>query len=323
VTSVDSPERTAEPLPADPVLAAAVSPAREAAAAVAGGAVDGDHLGVRAEASPAGDGFVATHAFAATVPGYVGWHWAVTVARAADSESVTVDEVELLPGVDALLAPAWVPWEERVRPGDLGPGDLLPPRPDDPRLVPAYVVDDPVDEAENLQMYEVGFELGLGRERVMSRDGRLDAADRWQTGDHGPKAAMAKQAPGACGTCGFLLPLAGSLRAGFGVCGNEVTDTDGQVVSVEYGCGAHSQVQLEAVPLTDVADVVYDDGEQFEVRDKPVETDAGDDAVSDGAAQPAVAEHDRPAGEAEDGAGETRPEPDAMIVAAEPTPEGQ
>ena len=114
------------------------------------------------------------------MPGYAGWHWAVTVARVAGSTHVTVDEVVLLPGADALLAPAWVPWHERLRPGDLSPGDLMPPEPDDPRLVPAYLYsDDPAVE-------EVAFELGLGRERVMSRDGRLDAAERWYDGDGGP-----------------------------------------------------------------------------------------------------------------------------------------
>jgi hypothetical protein len=234
----------------DAVLAAAVDLARAAAVAVGADSV-GEHQGVRGEAER-----VATHAFAATLPGYVGWHWAVTVARISRSRTVTVDEVVLLPGHDALLAPAWVPWEERVRPGDLSPGDLMPPPAlDDPRLVPGYVLsDDPAVE-------EVAFELGLGRERVLSREGRLLAADRWQAGDRGPDAPMARSAPAHCGTCGFYLPLDGSLRAGFGVCGNEITDSDGQVVAVEYGCGAHSEVKAEATPLAEAGELVYDDGE--------------------------------------------------------------
>jgi hypothetical protein len=234
----------------DELLAAAVELARAAAVEVGGDAV-AEHLGVRAEAER-----TATHEFAATLPGYRGWYWAVTVTRAPDSADVTVDEVVLLPGEGALLAPAWVPWQERLRPGDLSPGDLLPPpAPDDPRLVPGYVQsDDPAVE-------EVAFELGLGRERVLSRAGRLAAAQRWYSGEHGPDSAMARHAPARCGTCGFLVPLAGSLRAGFGVCANEVTDTDGAVVSVEYGCGAHSQAPAEPARLVDVAEVVYDDGE--------------------------------------------------------------
>jgi hypothetical protein len=253
VTTPDAPTAAPELTP-DAVLAAAVEPAREAAIAVGAESV-GDYLGVRGD-----EDRVATHAFAATLPGYVGWHWAVTVARVSRSKTVTVDEVVLLPGADALLAPNWVPWEERVRPGDLAPGDLLaPPAPDDPRLVPGYVEsDDPAVEA-------VAFELGLGRERVMSREGRLDAAERWNTGDRGPRTSMARHAPAHCGTCGFYLPLAGSLQAGFGVCGNEITDTDGQVVSVEYGCGAHSQAKFELMPLIEAGELVYDDGDDVTI----------------------------------------------------------
>jgi hypothetical protein len=74
---------------------------------------------------------------------------------------------------------------------------------------------------------------------------------------------MARNAPAHCGTCGFYLPLAGSLQAAFGVCGNEITDSDGQVVSVEYGCGAHSQVAVEVSAMAEPADLVYDDGEEI------------------------------------------------------------
>jgi Protein of unknown function (DUF3027) len=247
VTSTEDPT----PAPPDDVLAVAVDLARDAARAVGGDQV-GQHVGIRAEGE-----HVLTHAFVATVPGYVGWHWAVSVARVEGDNDVTVDEVVLLPGDGALLPPPWVPWDERVRPGDLGPGDLLPPQPDDPRLVPGYVLsDDPAVET-------VAFELGLGRERVMSREGRLFAAERWHEGDRGPESPMARQAPAHCGTCGFFLPLAGSLRAGFGVCGNDVTDSDGEVVSVEYGCGAHSQTTTEPTPRGDSAELVYDDGEDI------------------------------------------------------------
>ena len=54
---------------------------------------------------------------------------------------MTVDESVLLPGADALLAPAWVPWQDRLRPGDVGIGDLLPASADDERLVPLVVLD--------------------------------------------------------------------------------------------------------------------------------------------------------------------------------------
>ncbi len=242
---------TARARPADRVLAEAVELARAAALEVGGDNV-GQYLGVH----PDGER-VATHAFDASVPGYTGWFWAVTLARAPRAKVATVDEVVLLPGGEALLAPAWVPWHERLRPGDLSPGDLVPNDPGDPRLVPAYVFsEDPAVEA-------VAFELGLGRERVMSREGRLDAADRWIEGVAGPEAPMAKQAPGHCGTCGFYLLLAGSLQAAFGVCGNEISATDGRVVSVEFGCGAHSEALVVVASLAEPSGVVFDDGEDF------------------------------------------------------------
>lgn len=233
----------------DARLVAAVETARAAALDVGGENV-GEHLGVHAE-----EPRVVTHAFASSLPGYRGWYWAVTLARVSRSPSVTVDEVVLLPSGEAVLAPAWVPWNERLRPGDLSPGDLLPRDAEDPRLVPAYAVcDDPAVEA-------VATELGLGRERVMSREARLDAAERWFTGDNGPDSPMARAAPARCGTCGFLLALAGSLQAGFGVCANEITATDAQVVSVEFGCGAHSEVTVVVPSLAELTGEVYDDGD--------------------------------------------------------------
>lgn len=247
-SAVADPAARPRTLP-DARLAAAVETARAAARDIGGDTV-GEHLAVHAEGQR-----VVTHAFAATLPGYGGWYWAVTLARAPRSSSPTVDEVALLPGGAAILAPVWVPWSERVRPGDLGPGDLLPRDAEDPRLVPAYAVSDDPDAAP------VALEIGLGRERVMSREARLDAAQRWFDGDNGPDAPMARAAPARCGTCGFLLALAGSLQAGFGVCANEVTATDGQVVSVEFGCGAHSEVTVVVPSLAEPTGAVYDDGD--------------------------------------------------------------
>ncbi len=244
------------------VLAGAVGLARSAALEVAAGSAAapvGAHLGVHAEDGPDA-GAAATHRFAAAVPGYRGWEWNVVVAAVPGDGAAavpTISEVVLLPGDDAITSPAWLPWEERVRPGDLGPGDLLPPLVDDPRLVPGYVAsDDPAVE-------EVALEVGLGRRQVMSRDGRLDAADRWSSGDGGPGADVAVAATMSCGTCGFYLPLAGSLRAAFGVCGNEMA-ADGRVVHVEHGCGAHSDTVVVDGAATPVSGLSSDD-EELEV----------------------------------------------------------
>lgn len=271
------------PPPADPVLAAAVDAARAAAVEVAGRSAVGDHLGCEGEPCEPGLGVASTHLFAAVLPGYTGWRWAVTVARAdtdgvADDE-VTIDEVVLLPGPDSVLAPEWVPWSRRLRPEDVNPGDLVPTDVDDERLAPAYLLsDDPAVE-------EVAFELGLGRVRVISLLGRLEAADRWEHGDFGPRTAMARHAPSPCGTCGFFLPLAGSLRAAFGGCGNSSSPADGRIVAVDYGCGAHS----EAVPLVEpepLAGPSYDtasyDLHEYDVLDGPAKPAEVEPAVENG-----------------------------------------
>ncbi len=231
----------------------------------------GAHLGVVAEGER-----VVTHLFDCELPGYRGWRWAVTVTRVSRSKHVTVSETALLPGPDALLAPSWVPWQERLKPGDLGVGDLLPTAPDDERLVPGYVLsDDPAVE-------EVSWELGLGRARVMSREGRLDTAQRWYDGERGPNAPIAQAAPrtARCGTCGFYLPLAGAMRAAFGVCGNMFAPDDAQVVSADHGCGAHSEVLVEAVASVDELATVYDDSavESVSVSRPPGSVDAAEPA---------------------------------------------
>ena len=135
--------RTVKP---DTVGVAAVEHARNALLEQVGAADVGDHLGHVAE-----DDRVVTHLFDCRRVGYRGWRWAVTVARAPRLKSVTVDEVVLLPGDEAIVAPAWVPWKDRIKPGDLGPGDLLPPEEDDPRLVPGYLADDEVIDADTVK----------------------------------------------------------------------------------------------------------------------------------------------------------------------------
>ena len=251
---------------ADGALAAAVEQARAAAVETAGDpALVGDHLGAApepvapetGEVAPEVLGAVLTHSFASRLPGYVGWHWAVTLARFPGEDAVTVDEVVLLPGEQALLAPAWVPWHERLRPGDLSVGDVLPSTEDDPRLVPSYATDD--DSADDPEGSVVAFELGLGRERLMSREGRREAVSRWAAGEFGPSSSMARHAPGPCVTCGFFLPLAGSLRSMLGACGNAYAPADGRVVTADYGCGAHSQATLVfSEPVEVVTSARYD-----------------------------------------------------------------
>ncbi|WP_328604658.1 DUF3027 domain-containing protein [Amycolatopsis sp. NBC_00345] len=248
-------------------LADAADVARAAVLADAPADQVGEHAGVERE-----DAVSASHLFEASVPGYLGWHWSVTVALAGPDEPVTVSELALVPGPDALVAPTWVPWERRVRAGDLGVGDIFPVDKDDARLVPAYLQsDDPAVE-------EVAHEAGLGRVHVLSRFGRQDAATRWHDGEFGPRSDMARSAPGTCGACGFFVPLAGSLRGSFGACTNDISPADGHIVDVEYGCGAHSEVEVEITSSIPVAELVYDDS-LLDFASAPVAASAASDTA--------------------------------------------
>lgn len=256
----------------DRLCAEAVDLARAAAEEAAAPGVVGEHAGMAVE----GDRVV-THLFECKEPGYRGWRWAVTVARASRAKVVTLDEVVLLPGPDALLAPEWVPWSERLRPGDMGPGDLLPTDAEDLRLEPGYTGEDEVApnapvseemaelaEAEDAEVSAgtpahlpvvpsrgsiaaVAEELGLRRARVLSRYGLHIAADRWEEA-YGAKTPMAQAAPATCVSCGFLAPIGGSLGQAFGVCANEFSPADGRVVSLSYGCGGHSEAAVMPRP---------------------------------------------------------------------------
>jgi Protein of unknown function (DUF3027) len=256
------------------VLMGAVDLARAAIIEHSGDTV-GDYLGATFDDSTA-----ATHRFLANQPGYQGWQWAVVVAAHPGADHATISEVVLVPGPTALLAPKWVPWEERLQPGDLGPGDLLSPPAEDPRLVPGFAAtgDPAIDD--------VAYELGLGRRRLLSRLGRLDAAERWHDGDYGPGSAMARSTRRVCRDCGFYVPVSGSLGLMFGVCANELS-ADGHVVDAEYGCGAHSDTPSPpgtGSPLYDP----YDDG-VLDVVEPPPPTEDGPPATAEDE-PPAVAE---------------------------------
>jgi hypothetical protein len=185
---------------------------------------------------------VATYLFEAKLPGYHGWRWGVTVAKIDDASKPTICDVVLLPGTQALLAPNWVPYSQRIQPGDLGVGDVVPTAPDDERLTPAYAALPGEEELDITQL----FEFGLGRARVLSIIGRDAASKRWYEGDRGPRTPIAKAAPKPCVSCGFFIPIAGSLRTTFGVCSNAISPEDARVVSFDHGCGAHSEALIKA-----------------------------------------------------------------------------
>ena len=183
---------------------------------------------------------VASYLFDADIQGYKGWRWCVTVAKVDASAQPTVCDVVVLPGPDSLLAPEWIEYKDRILPEDIQPGVIVPSVLDDTRLVPganALVQDEDLDAA---QIYE----LGLARPRVLSIEGRDQASKRWYESDRGPQSPIAQAAPKPCSSCAFFVPISGSLRASFGVCANAISPEDARVVSVDHGCGAHSEATL-------------------------------------------------------------------------------
>jgi Protein of unknown function (DUF3027) len=257
--------RTREP---DQACAEAVDLARDALVAVVGAAQVGRHLGVQAEGER-----IVTHLFDCADPAYTGWRWAVTVVRAPRAKAVTVSETVLLPGPGALLGPDWVPWHDRLRPGDLGVGDLLPAPPDDERLVSLVALegDDAVtdwfDDDPDTGPAEPAELPAPGRSRVLSAIGRENASERWYASEHGPRTPLAHAAPAHCVSCGFFVPLSGELGRLFGACANAYAPDDGRVVSADHGCGAHSESMADAVAARAVAPVIDEFG--YDLVDLP------------------------------------------------------
>jgi len=240
----------------DATLLAAVDQARLAAEIEAGDWGVGEWQGAEAE-----DTMVLTHYFDCLHTGYAGWRWAVTMARVPRGRTATITEVALIPGAESLMAPAWVPWSDRVQAGDVYPGMVLPTPPEDPRLEPGYTggeLAQDEDPAEWSQTRALVAELGLGRERVLSYIGREMAAARWLAGEGGPHNQSTHLAPSDCVTCGYFVRLGGSLGNLFGVCANEFSPYDARVVSVDHGCGGHSDVVAEVSDQYLLPEPVFD-----------------------------------------------------------------
>lgn len=220
-TAAGTPQGDNSPL----VSSIAEKIARGAATEMGEGKV-GAHIGVECL-----DDEVAIHRFAADVPGYRGWEWNVVVAVAHGSTFVTVNEVTLMPGRDALRAPRWVPYSERVQPGDLTPGGQLPPAEGDLRLT---------DAGEGVSFTGVRTTRGKAKKgKDITRRGLNETLARWRKGAYGPTSEFAEKAALSCITCAFYLPLDPEVSDSFGVCANEYS-ADGHVVHASFGCGAHS-----------------------------------------------------------------------------------
>ena len=293
----------------DPVLAGAVDLARAAAEEDAGPGQVGEHLGFVLEGERLG-----SHYFASTSPGYLGWRWSVTVARATRSRTATVCEIGLLPGDGAILAKEWLPWSHRLAPGDVGPTDRLPYVADDDHLEHGYVATgDP--ETDRVAI----IELGLDRHRVMNHKALDAAATRWYAGSQGPNSAAAKAAEANCADCGFIVLLAGSLGTVFGVCANEWSPEDGKIVSLDHGCGAHSETDVIAQPHEWLQTEPYINELDLEVVESNAEPAAHAVDYLESESQAEDAEQGAEQGTDESGADtDTDPDPDTEAQADDP-----
>jgi hypothetical protein len=108
-TEAPEPEAPEVEIAPDEVLLAARDQARAALAEITDPRTIGSDDGHEVHES-----HVLTLFFECRLPGYPGWRWAATLARIDEESAVNVLEVELLPGVGAVVAPEWVPWSVRL-----------------------------------------------------------------------------------------------------------------------------------------------------------------------------------------------------------------
>ncbi|MCH4160586.1 MAG: DUF3027 domain-containing protein [Bifidobacterium sp.] len=237
--------------------------------------------------------------FVSHVRGYENWQWSVTLFHDVEFDKWTVNESSLIPAQGALLPPAWIPWKDRLLPEDLSVTDAMGTEADDPRIEPGIDEQelrraeqhanaesetpsdditqeesndtdsqsdssnpDSAEYARNAEDFaDAAIAFHLTRNHVMTAEGRAETAKRWYAGQHGPKSLSTKTADGlTCEECGFLIPLQGELGRLFGVCANKWSPDDGKVVSLDHGCGEHSEIEAaEGSQLWVQSEPAYDD----------------------------------------------------------------
>lgn len=244
---------------------------------------DGDsQVGDFVEAIDLGDN-VTDFRFETRVRGYEGWQWSVTLYHDVELDHWTVNESSLVPTDKALRPPEWIPWKDRLEPTDLAVTDSIGTDPDDPRMEEGFRKTEPAETGENVSsdaesaettnasdnaetdadgaagsqgesaaasvtseedIDEAVEEFDLSRRHVLTSLGRSQTAKRWYEGPRGPKSLSTKTSDGnPCSTCGFFIPLKGELNLLFGVCANKWSPDDGRVVSIDHGCGEHSEIE--------------------------------------------------------------------------------
>lgn len=196
--------------------------------------------------------------FDSQLRGYEHWVWAVSMFHDVEFDEWTINETALLPTSASLVAPQWVPFRERLEPQDINPDDRLGTAKNDERLEEGMSEEadggqmldaehqplDPADSPDDVK--EAVETFRLTRRRVLTGPALQEVAKRWYEGSHGPKSLSTQTAQGHhCDSCAFFIPLSGSLGRYFGVCANRWSPDDGKVVSIDHGCGQHSDIEPE------------------------------------------------------------------------------
>lgn len=305
--------------------------------------------------------------FETRVRGYEGWQWSVTLYHDVELDHWTVNESSLVPTDKAVRPPEWIPWKDRLEPTDLAVTDSIGTDPDDPRMEKGFRKVEPAEQGENVSsdaesvettdagdnaetdadgvggsqdesaaasvtseedIDEAVEEFDLSRRHVLTPLGRSQTAKRWYEGPRGPKSLSTKTSDGnPCSTCGFFIPLKGELNLLFGVCANKWSPDDGRVVSIDHGCGEHSEIEppepshlwVQSKPAFDdlhidiIAQAPRDERSSVELieqlsvdedgnpndEEEASEADIEANTVDDGANQEEVLEHTAPQDEPE------------------------
>jgi hypothetical protein len=258
---------------------------------------DADAVGDFVERLDLGDN-VYDFRFVSRLPGYENWQWAVSLYHDVELDAWTVNESSLVPTDKALMPPKWVPWKDRLLPSDLSVTDTLGTEPNDERIEPGFRATASADAASSSDseasqssgsdsktsqedVDSIVEEYRLSRKKVLSRLGREKVAQRWYDGPHGPKSLSTKTANGlTCETCAFFVPLKGELNMLFGVCANKWSPDDGRVVSLDHGCGEHSEIEpVETESLWPDSKPAFDDYHIDVVERAPREEAPGVEAI--------------------------------------------
>lgn len=305
--------------------------------------------------------------FETRVRGYEGWQWSVTLYHDVELDHWTVNESSLVPTDKALRPPEWIPWKDRLEPTDLAVTDSIGTDPDDPRMEEGFRKTGPAEQGENVSsnaesaettddgdnaetdtdgiagaqdetvaasvtseedIDEAVEEFDLSRRHVLTPLGRSQTAKRWYEGPRGPKSLSTKTSDGnPCSTCGFFIPLKGELNLLFGVCANKWSPDDGRVVSIDHGCGEHSEIEppepshlwVQSKPAFDdlhidiiaqaprdergsvelIERLSVDEGDNPNDEEEASEADIEANTVDDDATQEEVLEHTAPQDEPE------------------------